>query len=735
MPPTQRMLTKPFRAARLAHTLLDMSREYGRTDGARLIHVAKTVVAVVLAMGVSMRLELTAPRTAMVTVVILMMHQHSGMVMARGFYRGVGMLVGNLAAIVLIGAFPQERVLFLGALVLWIGCCTWGAAYFRNYQSYGFVLAGYATCIAAIPSIDRPYDIIANVVTGLGEVSIGLLSAGVVSALILPRHVRAMLMKTGEDHYADFIGFVRAALTQTLPTDEQSRRYLRLLATRAQLENLRSAAVFEDPDLRARNDIMTRMAGQFLDAGARFHALHQYRVRIAHGDDRHAAGVLSAACDDVARVLPPDDPDRAFDLRTVEQLVDALDQAVARLPDGHPPEPVPDARDAHQALTGLSLLRLALDSLRAYLADFIAIRRQSTPVTASAASSDTARSRAPVRIATSANRMVSAAAGLRAIVAVSAVSLFWIASGWTGAAGAVVSATIASALYSIMPAPAAATRQVALGCTVAWLASIAFNFLLLPDMDGFAPLAGAFALFIAIGAYLNSFPKTAAFGLGFNIYFCFLTNVTNPGVYAPAATLDAGFSSILGIVAASLAYSVVAPYAGDWATGRYLAALRRLVSVDACFGALDGLMARFDAGVRDFTLQIAARPATGHLGQQELFAWSFASLEIGRGIVDLRTAGAAEPPGGAWRTREHALCATVSRLFDAPSPATLHDADRAARDALAVLTATPPLTSGAARQLADCVRFILVSLQCNLVPLQRGTVSPTPPHAPNDARA
>ncbi|WP_322028053.1 FUSC family protein [Burkholderia sp. BCC1977] len=727
MPPNKRTLTNPFGAASFARGLLGMSREYGRTDGARLIHVAKTVVAVVLAMGVSMRLELAAPRTAMVTVVILMMHQHSGMVMARGFYRGVGMLIGNLAAIVLIGAFPQERVLFLGALVLWIGCCTWGAAYFRNYQSYGFVLAGYATCIAAIPSIERPYDIIANVVTGLGEVSIGILSAGVVSALILPRHVRAMLMKTGEDHYADFIGFVRAALTQTLPADEQSRRYLRLLAARAQLENLRSAAVFEDPDLRARNDIMTRMAGQFLDAGARFHALHQYRARLNRAVDHGAADVLSAACDDVARVLPPDDPAPTFDLRAVEQLVDALGQAVARLPDGgahdRPPAPVPDARDA---LTGLSLLRQALESLRAYLADFVAIRRQAAP-----AATASGPARAPVRIVTSANRMVSAAAGLRAIVAVSAVSLFWIASGWTGAAGAVVSATIASALYSIMPAPAAATRQVALGCTVAWLASLGFDFVLLPGMDGFAPLAAAVALFVAVGAYLNAVPKTAAFGLGFNIYFCFLTNITNPGVYAPAATLDAGFSSILGIGAASLAYSVVAPYAGDWATGRYLHALRRLVSDDACFGELDGLMPRFDAGVRDFTQQIAARPATGRLGQQELFAWSFASLEIGRSIVDLRTAGAAEPPASAWRAHERALCAAVARLFDAPSPATLRDAERAATAALAALNAAPPLTTGTAPRVADCVHFILVSLQCNLVPLQH---PPTPSGKPDDAR-
>lgn len=727
MPPAKPALARPFNAAAFARVLLGMSREYGRTDGARLIHVAKTVVAVVLAMGVSMRLELAAPRTAMVTVVILMMHQHSGMVMARGFYRGVGMLIGNLAAIVLIGAFPQARVLFLATLVLWIGCCTWGAAYFRNYQSYGFVLAGYATCIAAIPSIERPYDIIANVVTGLGEVSIGILSAGVVSALILPRHVRAMLMKTGEDHYADFIGFVRAALTQTLPADEQSRRYLRLLAARAQLENLRSAAVFEDPDLRARNDIMTRMAGQFLDAGARFHALHQYRAQLDRAAGHRAADVLSAACDDVARVLPPDDPARAFDLHAVEQLVDALDQAIARLPENAAPTPVPDARDA---LTGLSLLRHALDSLRAYLADFVAIRRQPAPaVTASAPV------RAPARIVTSANRMVSAAAGLRAIVAVSAVSLFWIASGWTGAAGAVVSATIASALYSIMPAPAAATRQVALGCTVAWLASVAFNFVLLPDMDGFAPLAAAVALFVAVGAYLNTFPKTAAFGLGFNIYFCFLTNITNPGVYAPTVTLDAGFSSILGIVAASLAYSVVAPYAGDWATGRYLHALRRLVSVDACFGELDGLMPRFDAGVRDFTLQIAARPATGRLGQQELFAWSFASLEIGRSIVDLRTAGAAEPAASAWHAHERALCTAVARLFEKPSPATLHDAERAAADALAALNAAPPLTTGTAPRVADCVHFILVSLQCNLVPLQRPFTPPTPSAAPDDARA
>ncbi|PRH15174.1 FUSC family protein [Burkholderia multivorans] len=695
-------------ASRFARALRGMMREFWRMDGARLIHVAKTVLAAVLALGVSMRIELASPRTALVTVVILMMHQHSGMVMARGFYRGVGMLVGNLAALVLIGAFPQERVLFLSALVLWIGCCTWGAAYFRNYQSYGFVLAGYATCIAAIPSIDRPYDIIANVVTGLSEVSIGIVSAGLVSALLLPRHVRAVLLKTGEDHYADFVGFVRVALMQRVPDDERNRRYLRLIAARAQLENLRSAAVFEDPDLRARNDIMTRLAGEFLDASARFHALHQYRDRIARAGDARTARFLDALGESAARVLPPDDPARPFELRAVEQVAGALGRELAALPDDATLErTLPDPVVARDAITGLFLLRQALGSLHAYLTDFIALRRH--PDAPAAPQPDSVR---PARIATTANRMVSAAAGLRAALAVSAVSLFWIVSGWTGAAGAVVSATIASALYSIMPAPAAATRQVALGCTAAWLASLTFDFALMPRLDGFAPLAAALALFVALGSYLNSFPKTAAFGLGFSIYFCFLTNIMNPGVYAPTATLDAGFSSILGIVAASLAYSLVAPYAGDWATTRYLRGLRRLVSDDACFGALTGLMPRFDAGVRDFMLQIAARPATGRLGQHELFAWTFASLEIGRSIVDLRIASAAAPsPPPAWPAHERALCASISRLFAQPSTDALRAAEQAAVDALAALG------RDAAPRLRHCVNFLLVSLRCNLIPL------------------
>ena len=249
-------------------TLAATARSYWQADSTRWLHAGKTALAVLMATWLSMRLELSSPRTAMVSVVILMMHQHSGMVLARGFYRAVGMLAGSLAALALFHAFPQERVLFFGCLSIWIGLCVGGAAYYRNYQSYGFVLSGYATCIAAVPSINNPYGIFDNVVVSLSEVSIGILCAGLASGLVFPQRVTAMLLGAGQRHVAGFIGFIRQALRGEQDRDALQLAHLRLMGERAQLENLRSATVFESPEMRANNALMIRLNHDFLDAVA-----------------------------------------------------------------------------------------------------------------------------------------------------------------------------------------------------------------------------------------------------------------------------------------------------------------------------------------------------------------------------------------------------------------------------------------------------------------------------------
>jgi uncharacterized membrane protein YccC len=173
--------------------LRDEWKAYWSDDAPRLLHIVKVAMAATLAMGLCMRLELRTPGTAMVSCVIVMMHQQSGMVIARGFYRGLGMVCGSLAGLVLIALFPQQPLLFFLALAAWIGACVFDASYYRNFQSYGFVLAGYGTAITAMPAWSNPYGVFDNVVFTVSEVVIGVVRSSVISAAVFPQRVTPAL--------------------------------------------------------------------------------------------------------------------------------------------------------------------------------------------------------------------------------------------------------------------------------------------------------------------------------------------------------------------------------------------------------------------------------------------------------------------------------------------------------------------------------------------------------------
>src|SRR5206468_8029662 len=63
----------------------------------------------------------------------------------------IGTVIGAAVALLLVALFAQERVILLGALALWIGLCTFGSQYARNFAAYSFVLSGYTVAIVGIP--------------------------------------------------------------------------------------------------------------------------------------------------------------------------------------------------------------------------------------------------------------------------------------------------------------------------------------------------------------------------------------------------------------------------------------------------------------------------------------------------------------------------------------------------------------------------------------------------------
>jgi len=128
---------------------------------APMIFAAKTTAAGLLALLIAFTFNLDQPQWALLTVFIVSQPELSGSVLAKSFYRTIGTAIGAAIALLLVALFAQERVLFLGALALWIGSCTFGSQYARNFGAYSFVLSGYTAAIVGIPARNNCHKITA----------------------------------------------------------------------------------------------------------------------------------------------------------------------------------------------------------------------------------------------------------------------------------------------------------------------------------------------------------------------------------------------------------------------------------------------------------------------------------------------------------------------------------------------------------------------------------------------
>jgi uncharacterized membrane protein YccC len=662
----------------------DELRTYWIDDGPRFRHIAKVALAITLAMGLCMRLELRAPAVAMVSCVIVMMHQQSGMVIARGFYRGLGMVCGSFAGLLLITFFPQQPLLFLCVLAVWIGICVFGASYYRNFQSYGFVLTGYGTAITAIPVWSNPYGVYDNVVFTVSEVVIGVACACVISAVVFPRPVVPELYASSRKNFTDLLNAMHTMLDRATSVAGFDT-FLALIRERVGVESLRSGAVFEDPSIRLHNHVYLDLDRSFLDTVTWIHALHQLKARVAVEADPRVLAAADELLGGLLAIVPREEQAGLVTMEQVGSLARRLDAFEQALP-AHLGRLLQSLADLspHQrqfvATMGAALF-FSIEDLRVMCRSYVDARtvgRLPWAQSVLQAIMRIGRTRA------TANRTAATIAGARAAVAVLVVGAAWIASGWVNGATAIVAVAITSALFALAPNPAVASWQIFCGCLGGWLAGFAFNFFILPRIDTFELLAATMAIFVMVGSYLNTFPKTALLGLGFSIYFCFIVSITNPTVYNPSAYLDTGAALLCGIAVAAVAFSVLAPRAGDWISAQYMKQIRTLIAQDAREGDLDDLLYTFELSLRDFILQIASAPVDARVNRDRLIGWAFAALEIGRSMIQMRmdteALGAALPAG--WPVEQDAWLAALAEVFTAATPQAAANALTATRRAL-----------------------------------------------------
>ena len=706
---------------------------WARTDGVTWVYIFKVLAAAFITLWLAMRLELPQPRTAMITVFIVMQPQ-SGQVFAKSFYRVLGTLAGSSMMVALIALFPQNTELFLPSLALWVGLCSAGAMRYRTFRAYGFVLAGYTAAMIGLPVLEHPQEaFMAAVWRGL-EISLGILVSTLVSAAILPQSASAAMRNALYQRFGVFAGFVVEALRGDSQRDRFESSNVRFIAEAVGIESLRNVTAFEDPHMRRRNGRLVRMNSEFMAITTRFNALHQLLERLRVRGPLQIVSAIEPGLKTLDELLEPY-VGRALTERDALRLTLEL----AAYKDGLPAqvrglraafvETAPRESDLLDFHTAYELLYRFVDDLHSY-----------AQTHASLSAHRHAREQWDEPYVAQTSWLVSLAAGVRSAAVLLLLGSYWIISDWPSGAMMTLIATVTVGLSAASPNPRRMSFQMACGTLLGAFIGFFETFFVFPWIDGFPLLCMVLAPVFVLGAFLSSRPAYAGYGVGLLVFFAIGSVPNNLTVYDPYSFINDYIGMVLGMLVCAAAGAIILPPNSRWLWSRLERHLREQV-LFAISGRLRGLGSAFESRTRDLLHQAYGLAAGQPHVQSSLLRWMFVVLEVGHAIIELRKEQAQLPvhpcyaESQPWRQAIRVMGRALARLFLQPSVSNHERALVAVDHAISRVQATDEpfarhFDTSALRRVQSYLHFIRTSLLDPQSPLAALAPAQGLPHAP-----
>ncbi len=519
------------------------------------IFAAKTTAAGLLALLVAFTFNLDQPYWALLTVFIVSQPQQSGLVLAKSLYRIIGTVIGAAVALLFVALCAQERVLFLGGLALWIGLCTFGSQYARNFAAYSFVLSGYTVAIVGIPGALDAGNAFYTATGRVTEISLGIVVAATVSYVILPNSLARSLRQAVADARAGLADYAVALFG----AGDTAPLRAKLLGQAMEIENLRASAIFEDREIRDRSNSL-----QLLDAAL----INTVQVAQLLGRTRDSLGRSAASSPASGEAIGEASAAiKAWRAGAIDAagLSRRLVQARARLPLGRELYRDPSAPDEEviRRVAAIARLREFFTALAAYAEAFEVFVSGERPVMRR---SGFARANDPVGALWT---------GLRAALAVFLVSGFWILTNWPQGSTAAVLGAVATARLATM-APAVPIALV--GSVIFALSAIpAFIIVevLLPLANGFPMFALAVAPMLFLCAFLMAHKKTLLIGYLSALLFASAGQFLDRMVYDPVGFINISIAAMVAAGTAMVLWAIVAPVTPQSARRRFARAVRK----------------------------------------------------------------------------------------------------------------------------------------------------------------
>jgi uncharacterized membrane protein YccC len=522
------------------------------------IFAAKTTAAGLIALLVAFTFNLDQPQWALLTVFIVS-QPRDGLVLAKSFYRIIGTCIGAAGALVLVALFAQERVLFLGALALWIGVCTFGSQYARNWAAYGLVLSGYTVAIVGIPGALDPANAFYIATARVSEISLGIATAATISHVVLPMSLASSLRQAIAAARVELGDYIIALLV----THDGMALRTKLLGRAVAIQNLRASAVFEDRAIRDRAGILTQLGAALIDVIS----VTQILGRQVGALDRSSAETGPEIDGAIAATRLAVEAWRAGNIDGAG-LGERFRRAEAQLPSARDlaGDPTVPGDMLMQGIAVSGVLREFFAAMAAY---------------AAADEAFVSAAPRPPRRADFARANDFAGAlwtGLRAALAVILVSWFWIAADWPHGSTATILGIVATARLATMghavPLAIAGTLIFGLSTIPAFIVVET----LLPLASGFPMFALAVAPMLFLCAFLMAYERTMIIGYLSALLFASVGAFQDRMVYDPIGLINTSLAAVVAAAVAMVLWAVVAPESVEAARRRFDRTASRLLA-------------------------------------------------------------------------------------------------------------------------------------------------------------
>jgi uncharacterized membrane protein YccC len=194
------------------------------------IFSAKTFLAAMVALYISLKLQLPRPYWAMASVYIVS-NPFVGATTSKARYRAFGTFVGAAAAVLLVPPLVQTPYLLCFAIATLMGVMLYVAISDRTAKSYVFLLAGYTMPLIAFPTVFNPGTIFDVALARTEEITVGIVVASIVNTIILPSKLAPVLSQRTLAWFGDAAFYATRVLAGDRPDKQMSDCWQRLAGT------------------------------------------------------------------------------------------------------------------------------------------------------------------------------------------------------------------------------------------------------------------------------------------------------------------------------------------------------------------------------------------------------------------------------------------------------------------------------------------------------------------------